>query len=170
MAPQQKDKPSLKGLHSSLAKERSSGAGTSTHGVGCSLESSVRKLRLRMRRVFSRKTGQASGAFTMVSMEKHAAQAGDPNARVVGSGLRVPGQILQPWVERSVVIEGLNVVLLGFGEDVEGKPAGERRARQAPTAGQQHRRHDGVAEQLQRIVVRVVLVIVRKGVGAASPH
>ena len=36
------------------------------------------RLKFRMLRVFSGRTGQASGAFTMVSTEKHTAQAGDP--------------------------------------------------------------------------------------------
>ena len=78
VAPQQRDKAGLKGLHNSLAKERSSSACTSTRAVGCSLEGSARKLKLRMQPVFSRKTGEASGAFTMVSTEKHAAHSGDP--------------------------------------------------------------------------------------------
>ena len=49
--------------------------GTSTRAGTCGLEGSVRKLKLRMLRVFSGKTAQASGAFTMVSTAKHAAQA-----------------------------------------------------------------------------------------------
>ena len=129
VAPQQRGKSGLKGLHDSLVKERRSGACTSTHVVGCSLEGSARNLKLRMHRVYSRKTSQASEAFTMVSAEKHAAQAGE----VAGYGLQVSGQIL----DQGVVVGGLRVVLLGYGEGVEGKPAGERKGelvkrRQAP--------------------------------------
>ena len=78
MAPQRRGKSGLKRLHDSLAKERRSGACTSSRAVGCSLEGSARDLKLRMHRVFSRKTGPASGAHTMISTKKHAAQGGDP--------------------------------------------------------------------------------------------
>ena len=86
-----------------------------------------------------------------------------------GPRLRVSGQILQPKVEQSVVIGGLRVVVMDYGEDVWGKPAGEREGELVKRV-EQEMRHDGVAEQKRRIIVRVVLVIVRGGVGAASPH
>ena len=104
-----------------------------------------------------RKTDQASIAFTKVSTSEHAAPVG-PNP---------PAQ-----VEQSVVIGGLREVLLDYGEDVEGKPAGEREGEliKRRQVGQEMRRHDGVAEQKQRVIVRVVLVIIRGGVGTAGPH
>ena len=54
-----------------------------------------------------------------------------------------------------MVVGGLRVLLLDYGEDVEGKPAGEREGElvKRPQAGQQHWRHDGVDEQWQRIAV-----------------
>ena len=63
VAPQRRGKSGLKRLHDSLAKERRSGACTSSRAVGCSLDGSARDLKLRMHRVFSRKTGPASGAL-----------------------------------------------------------------------------------------------------------
>ena len=64
------------------------------------------------------------------------------------------------------------VILLDYGEDVEGKPASERQGKllKRRQMGQEMRRHDGVAAQKQRVIVHVVLVVVRRGVGAASPH
>ena len=86
--------------------------------------------------------------------------------------MRVSGQILQPEVERDVVVGGLGVILLDYGENVEGKPASEREGElvKRRQRGQKHRRHDRVAKQEQRVIVRVVLVIVRRGVGAEAPH
>ena len=83
------------------------------------------------------------------------------------SQLWVSGQILQSKVE-----QGLRIVLLDHGEDVEGKPAGERKGKHIKRrqVGQEMRRHDDVSEQKQRVVVRVVLVVVRRGVGATSPQ
>ena len=43
--------------------------------------------------------------------------------------MQFSGQILQPKVEQSVVVGGLRVVLLDYGKDVEGKPAGERKGK-----------------------------------------
>ena len=67
---------------------------------------------------------------------------------------------------------GLTVVLLDYGEDVEGELASERKGEliKRRHAGQEMRRHDGVAEKKQRVVVRLVLVVTRRDVGAASPH
>ena len=56
--------------------------------------------------------------------EKHAAQAGDL-ARAAGYGQQISGQILQSEVEQGGV-GGPRVVLLEYGEDVEGKLTGER--------------------------------------------
>ena len=84
--------------------------------------------------------------------------------------LRVSGKILQP--KQSVVTGGLRVALVDNGEDVESKPAGEREGElvKRRQVGQEMRRHDGVAELQQRVSVHDVLVIVRGGVGTASPR
>ena len=70
--------------------------------------------------VFSGNTGQASEAFAVVTTAKHAAQAGDPacewKAEACGSQAR------SPEVERGVIVGGLGVVLLDYGEDVEANP------------------------------------------------
>ena len=73
----------------------------------------------------------------------------------------VSGQIVQLEVEQSAVVGGLRVVLLDYGEDFEGEPAGERKGEliKRGQAGQEMRRHEGVAKQKQRVVVRVVLVV-----------
>ena len=91
--------------------------------------------------------------------------------RVEGRGLRVSSQIHQPEVERCVIVGGLGAVLLDYGEDVEGEPAGEREGElvKRRQRGQKHWRYDGVTNQ-ERVIVRVVLVIVRRGVGATNPH
>ena len=72
------------------------------------------------------------------------------------------GQVLQPKVDRSVHLKSLRVVLLVFGRNVQGEPASKREGELAKRrqAGQQHWRHDGVAEQQQRIVVGIVLIII----------
>ena len=82
-------------------------------------------------------------------------------------------QVSGPEVEQCVVVRGLRVVvLLDYGEDVEGNLAGERQGKliKRRQVGQEMRRHDRVAEQKQRVIVRVVLVIVRRRVGAAGPR
>ena len=80
MAPQCRDKSGLRGLHDSLAKERGSGACTSTRAVGWSLKGLARGFSQTQdaarAQVFSRKT--ASVAFTKVSTSEHAALVGDP--------------------------------------------------------------------------------------------
>ena len=62
MAPQQRDKSGLKGLH---AKERGSGACTSTRAVGCGLQGSARELKLRMLRVYRCSTEDGSGLWSL---------------------------------------------------------------------------------------------------------
>ena len=48
-----------------------------------------------------------------------------------------------------MVVGGLRIVLLDYGEDVEEKPGGEREGElvMRRQEGLQHRRHDSVAEQ-----------------------
>ena len=91
-------------------------------------------------------------------------------SQLTGGGLWL--HVSGPEVEQCVVVRGLRVVLLDYGEDVEGNLAGERQGKliKRPQVGQEMRRHERVAEQKQRVIVRVVLVIVRRGVGAAGPH
>ena len=64
-----------------------------------------------------------------------------------------------------MVVGGLGVVLLDYGEDVEGEPASEREGElvKRRQRGQKHWRHGGVTKQ-ERVIVNVVLVIVRRGV------
>ena len=45
------------------------------------------------------------------------------STRAVGCRLRGPGQILQLKVERSVLLKSLRVVLLGYGENLQGEQA-----------------------------------------------
>ena len=78
----------------------------------------------------------------MVSTLKHGALAGDPTreskAEACGS---------QAKVEQGVVVGGIRVVLLDYGEDVKGEPAGERKGEliKRRQAGQEMRRHDDVS-------------------------
>ena len=97
----------------------------STRAVGCGLEGSARRFKLRMLRVFggtrirplkpSRWSQRRSTLHWLVSQR---------TSRWLR--LRVSGRILQPLVGRSVVVGGLRVVLLDYGEDIEGEPAGQQ--------------------------------------------
>ena len=58
-------------------------------------------------------------------------------------------QFLQLKVEHGEVLEGLSVVLLDYGEDVQGELAVARKGElvERRQTGQQHWRHDAVAKQ-----------------------
>ena len=82
----------------------------------------------------------------MVSTQKHAVQA--PH-EVVGCGLQSSGQFLQLKVEHGELLKSLRVLLLDYGGSVQIEPAGECKGElvERRQTGQQHRHHDGVAEQ-----------------------
>ena len=94
------------------------------------------------------------------------------STRAVGCSLRGSAQILYLLVERCVRLKSVRVVMLDYGENVQGDPPSERERQlvDCRQARQQHWRHKGVTEQKQRSVVGDVLVIIGRGVITAGEH
>ena len=62
--------------------------------------------------------------------------------------------------------------MLRGGENVQGEPTrhGHRELVHLTEVRKWSRRNEGVGEQEQRRVARVVLIVIGRGVGTASPH
>ena len=111
-------------------------------------------------------------APSVVSPKKRATQGFCTSIRAVGCSLRGSAQILQFKVKRCVLLQSDRVILLDYGEDVEGEAAREREEQlvSCRQAGQQQWSNKRVTEQEQRGIIGVVLVTVRRGVITAGKH
>ena len=173
MRRQREDESGLGSLHDCLAREaRSPSSCRSTRAAGCSLRGSTQILHFKVKRWVQREDESGLGSLHDCLAREARGPGSCTSTRAVGYGLRDSGQISQLKVERSVFLNSLRVVLLDYGENVQGEPAREREEQlvERRQAGQQHWRHDCVAEQQQRIVVGVVLVVIRRGVITAGEH